>query len=285
MKSHRMESAQYRRAVDSSQTANVIGKRTLVEHVYGAHQVASARPSAPAPPNSDDSPQHAAVGLKPLATYPHASTIFGLMGVAVPGRAVVDPHACRSANVEAFTIGDTTHFATAEPSLRVAAHEAAHQVQHAGLTRDAGMGPEGHADAVATAVASGRSAVALLGSDGAVVDPGFHAYTEFSVTEQRSGHAAGWKDPYAHELKVSDDGRLALSNPGYGQAKMAWGEPAEIEKAAATLKEQGSMITIAATAPSISGRHPTTAGGAMRTLARIEVRDAEGGVSTGLGDD
>jgi hypothetical protein len=237
------------------------GKRTLTEQV-SAHS-----------------------GPEALGAYPHASTISSLTGVSVPGRAVIDPEDCRSAGVEAFTVGDTTRFSSMEPSLRVAAHEAAHQAQHAGLTNDGGMGAERHADAVATAVHGGRSAAELFGRHGARVDAGFHAYTVFSAADQTGGKSAGWKDPAGNPLKISDDGKMALSDSGYGSAKVAWGVSSEIAKSADLLKKQGSRIALSAGATDISGKNPASGSGATHTLARIEVKDAVGAASTELTDD
>jgi Domain of unknown function (DUF4157) len=68
---------------------------------------------------------------------------------------------------EAFAFGNAVGFAGA-PSLRVAAHEAAHVVQQrAGVHLKGGIGQAGdayerHADAVAAAVVQGRNAQALL---------------------------------------------------------------------------------------------------------------------------
>jgi hypothetical protein len=218
-----------------------------------------------------------------MDAYPHASTIAGTMGFTPPGRAVVDPEGCAASSVQAFTKDTTTHFASDAPPLRVAAHEAAHLAQHAGRTRDAGLGAERHADAVATAVAAGQSAASLLGDHGAAVDGGFHAYTEFSVAAQTGGNARGWKDPNGNPLKVADDGGAALSDAGYGSAKVAWALPAEIRKSEAVLKSQGARVSLDVGAADISGK--ADGSGTKRTLSRIDINDRGGAGTTELTDD
>jgi len=85
-------------------------------------------------------------------------------------RAHLDPAAsaaARAMSAEAFTTGEHIAFARS-PSLRTAAHEAAHVVQQrsgmrpAGGTGAAGDVFEQHADRVADAVVSGRTSEALL---------------------------------------------------------------------------------------------------------------------------
>ena len=221
----------------------------------------------------------------PLGTFPHQGAIAASMGVAPAGRAIVDPDGCAAAKVEAFTRGDTAHFATEAPPLRVAAHEAAHLAQHAGLTRDRGMGAERHADAIAAEVAAGGSATGLLGSQGATVDDGFHAYTRFDVAAQTSGGAAGWQDPAGQTLKVADDGKAALSYPGYGDATLAWALPAEISRSEEILAALGSRVKLRAGAVDISGKNPVTGTGATTSLARIVIEDRAGATTTTLADD
>ena len=83
--------------------------------------------------------------------FPHADTIRSALGAPVPGSAIFDQDACTARGVAAFTDRAVSYFATPTPSLRVAAHEGAHQIQHAGFSHDAGLGAEGHADTVARA--------------------------------------------------------------------------------------------------------------------------------------
>jgi hypothetical protein len=108
----------------------------------------------------------------PGTRLPHADRIqasFGhhdITGV----RAHLGPQAADASGrmgAEAYTAGDHVVFARA-PSLRTAAHEAAHVVQQrAGVQLSGGVGAAGdpyerHADAVASLVAAGRPAAPLL---------------------------------------------------------------------------------------------------------------------------
>lgn len=76
--------------------------------------------------------------------------------------------ASRALGAAAYTYGREVAFADATPSLRIAAHEAAHAVQQAaGVQLAGGVGAAGdpyerHADAVAERVVRGRSAEGLL---------------------------------------------------------------------------------------------------------------------------
>lgn len=76
--------------------------------------------------------------------------------------------AARRIGAQAYTTGDRIAFSDGNPSLHTVAHEAAHVVQQrAGVQLKGGIGQAGdvyeqHADAVADAVVSGRSAEPLL---------------------------------------------------------------------------------------------------------------------------
>ena len=57
------------------------------------------------------------------------------MGRSVPAKAFFGAEAsaaCVGLGAEAYTVGDSVAFATSNPSLRLAAHEAAHVVQQSG---------------------------------------------------------------------------------------------------------------------------------------------------------
>ncbi len=119
----------------------------------------------------------AARGITGAGTaLPHADVIqraFGHHDVTRV-RAHVDAHAAHAAmsiDAEAYAFGEHVAFGRT-PSLRTAAHEAAHVVQQrAGIQLDGGVGTVGdahecHADAVAERVVTGRSAAALLDAYG-----------------------------------------------------------------------------------------------------------------------
>jgi len=142
-------------------------------HVPGrTHDEPEASPSVPgrSAPIAIDSVVRAVgrVGLQgPAHDLPHRDTIqasFGkhdLSGLC----AVTGVGAANAIGAEAYALGDRVGFASTSPSLRTAAHEAAHHVQSrpgVGVGR-ASDADERHADAVADAVVAGRSAEALLG--------------------------------------------------------------------------------------------------------------------------
>jgi len=126
------------------------------------------------------------------ADYPHGERIEAGLGTAIPGTWSVDSAACRSRGVEAFTVGTHSIFAASEPRLQVAAHEAVHQFQHEGRTRDAFLGAEGHANAVADRLAGGRRVGGLFGGRGDRVAAKIHDYVQ----------------PEAEQLKGTDLARL-----------------------------------------------------------------------------
>ena len=98
--------------------------------------------------------------------FPHQGAIRQALGVSCPLHAVLDAEGCAARGVPAYTSGAVTHFSAPNTDVHIAAHEAAHQLQHSGLSRDAGLGAEGHAHAVAEAVQQGRPARALIGDRG-----------------------------------------------------------------------------------------------------------------------
>jgi hypothetical protein len=117
--------------------------------------------------------------LQPLDPFPHRAAIEASFGIAIAGRAVVDAEGTAARGAEAFTDGDTVHFADATPSLAVAAHEATHLLHHAGKAADGGMGAEAHAETIAEQVVQGKPADMLLGGKGAPAPAGrTHAYTK-----------------------------------------------------------------------------------------------------------
>lgn len=219
-----------------------------------------------------------------LAAFPHAATLARRLGQPLPGQARVDPEACAARGVEAFTEGATTVFRTATPPLKVAAHEAAHQLHHAGRARDAGLGAEGHAEAVARTVVAGEDARALLGT-GDRVAGAFHPYTVLQPEAQGAGSAIGWRAPGGGALRIADDGTLAVGGDESGRTQDAWATPAQIQASNAVLTAQGSAVRLAVGAAELRGKAPLdSATGTERALHRVVVSDAEGGPATLTGD-
>ena len=149
------------------------GKRTLVQL---QSDVAASEP-APGSRKPVDVDAEAARGTSGSAQpYPHRAEIEASMGRPVPAKAFFGAEA-RAASAalgaEAYTVGDSVAFATSNPALRLAAHEAAHVVQQSGgVNLSGGDGAdsdplEQHADAVAERVATGQPAGDLLPRHGA----------------------------------------------------------------------------------------------------------------------
>lgn len=218
-----------------------------------------------------------AAGLNPLDVFPHDGALRHQLGHALPGRAVVDPTGCAARGVEAFTDGLTTHFRTATPALAVAAHEAAHQLQHADLTCDADLGPEGHAEAISHRVVAGRPAHDLIGSEGAAVTGDLHPYMMIPEAQQGPGSDLGWASPQGGGLRVSDDGHLAVPDLTDTVSQVAWASSADIAAADAVLEAQGSKLRLEAGPPELSGKAPESDGeGPALALSRVIVTEADG---------
>ena len=225
-------------------------------------------------------------GLNPLDVFPHDGVLGRHLGRALPGEAVVDPAGCAARGVEAFTDGLTAHFRTERPRLAVAAHEAAHLLQHAGLTCDAGLGAEGHAEAVAHQVLDGRSATSLLGSDGAAVTGQLHTYLQLPAAQQGPDSQLGWTSPHGGGLKVSDDGCLAVPDVGDGASRLAWATGDAIARANATLTGQGSKVRLEAGTTTLRGKAPDSDGqGPEQVLASVILRGADGSKQVTLAGD
>lgn len=185
--------------------------------------------------------------------FPHASAIQSATGAAIPGSAVHDPEACRRQGVPAFTYGSVTVFATPAPALPVAAHEAAHQLQHAGHTRDAGMGAEGHAQSVAHLVAAGASPRGLLGARGRPVAPALRPYTVIPAAAQ----AATRQWAIGSDARVADTGQMVTS---VSDRHRCYADPALIGAADLVLRARRSGVRLRAGGAGPSGMAPDGSG-------------------------
>lgn len=165
-----------------------MGRRRMVRSIE-SHARSDGRAAEVRPPRGSAAEiMQQALGNRMTATWTQSAAAWGTRGPGAPlphlptlqrafGRhdlSRVRAHTDGAARVsaaaigaEAFAIGEQVGF-SGPPSLRVAAHEAAHVVQQQGGARPAGgVGVAGdeherHADAVADLVVSGRSAEALL---------------------------------------------------------------------------------------------------------------------------
>ena len=67
-------------------------------------------------------------------------------------------------------------------------------------------------------------------------------FTSFSAADQASGASLGWVHPSSNDLRVADDGQMAVENNGWGAglSKRAWTTPTLIGSANSILSSQGS---------------------------------------------
>jgi hypothetical protein len=192
--------------------------------------------------------------------FPHGREIDRSLGTAASTRtAVVDRAECERCGVEAFTDGGVAHFRSESPALDVAAHEAAHLMQHDGRTGDMGLGAEGHAQAVSRSVQDGRPARHLIGAGGTSVSPSVRPYTEVPASAQS---AAEWSAGGA--LRVADNGLLATRESG---SHDAWAHSALITVANLILTLSNSVIRLSQGAGMLSGTSPDGSG--RRTLHQV----------------
>lgn len=192
--------------------------------------------------------------------YPHASAIQAALGVSLPGSAVHDAAACEARGVPAFTDGSVTSFASESPAPHVAAHEAAHQLQHAGLTRDAGLGAERHAHEVAEAITSGADARWLIGAHGTPVAPAVRNYTELTAAEQTARHQ--WM--IGSTARVAETGRMVTST---SDRHLCYADPQLITDANQILRARRSQVQLGAGAAGPSGDAPDGSG--HRTTVQV----------------
>ena len=100
-----------------------------------------------------------------LASFPHRAAIERAFAQTVPDRARLGAaDDCAAIGAEAFAVGDEVAFASREPALHTAAHEAAHVLQErigAGGATDL----EAHAERAAALVVLGRSAAHMFGGE------------------------------------------------------------------------------------------------------------------------
>jgi hypothetical protein len=197
------------------------------------------------------------------AGFPHSDRITAALGHSGPLRGVVDPAGCSARGTPAFTDAGVTHFASAAPDLHVAAHEAAHQLQHKGLTRDAGLGAEGHAGAVADAVVSGGPAADLIGDAGAPVAAGRHNYTMANP----EGKWKGTDPAVAPTNKLADTGETLTrgSHDAYATAVL-------ITQSNEILQKRQSGIALSPGAEQITVDAPDGSG--HKTLSTMQVQIA-----------
>ena len=162
----------------------------------------------------------------------------------------------------AYTDGMESRFASTAPPLQVAAHEAAHQFQHAG-GKDAGLGAERHAHEVASAVVGGSSARELLAAPGDSVAPAVRDYTDFTESEQAL--SSQWKA--GGVARVGDQGRTVTTN---ADSHLCYADPALITEANDILKAKKSGVNLAPGAAGPSGEAPDGSG--LKKTVKVEYK-------------
>jgi hypothetical protein len=180
--------------------------------------------------------------------FPHGATIQRAVGDNLALRAVLDAAGCAERQTPAFTRGPVTHFADERTGMHVAAHEAAHQYQHAGRTHDAGLGPERHAHAVAEAVTGGAPAHRLMGTSGRRVPSAERSYVDYGGG------------------RLGDEGRTLTMG-----GKEAYAEAGLIMGANSILRSKKSGVTITAGGGGMTVPVPNEKG-TMRSLAKVDAK-------------
>jgi hypothetical protein len=111
-------------------------------------------------------------------------------------------------------------------------------------------------------------------------------FTAYSKTEQSSGSSRGWVHPGGKDMRVSDDGQMAVSDRGWGPGrnKRAWTTPALIATSNSVLDARGSHARLREkpSGDTISGSAPE--GGAAATLQEIEPFSPSGGTFSLIAD-
>ena len=163
----------------------------------------------------------------------------------------------------AYTVGYDVvfrdgHYAPAAMSGRkLLAHELTHVVQQT-------MRPQApQDDRVAQRISSAGPAV--------------QRFTDFGSAAQGAGTSLGWVHPSSANLKVSDDGQLAVEDLNWGSSKMSWAAADKITSANSVLKSQGSKVTLKTGASKITGSPPSSPKGKTKTLNEVIPVDAATG--------
>jgi hypothetical protein len=146
----------------------------------------------------------------------------------------------RAINALAYTVGREVVFAPGQyaphspTGRRLLAHELAHVLQQ---TRNGSAQPN-------------------LGQSASVI----HRFTAFTAADQLAGKSLGWVHPGSANLRVSDDGQMAVEDKGWGAGKdkRAWTTPAKVAESNATLASQASLVKLVTKGGGISGNSPAS---------------------------
>jgi hypothetical protein len=107
-------------------------------------------------------------------------------------------------------------------------------------------------------------------------DSGEHAtirrYTKFDSAAQLAKTSLGWVHPGGSPLRVSEDGKMATEDNGWGEdlSKRAWTTPTNLATSNAKLAAAGSNAKLVAKGNPISGAPPANSTVAAITLQEVE---------------
>ena len=187
--------------------------------------------------------------------------------------------AARRMGAEAYAFGDSVAFGVA-PSLRTAAHEAAHVLQQRdGVQLQGGVGKVGdvyerNADAAAERVVRGVSAADLLPAPQSVSPAA--AATQYKHVQMYAKIAG---QPYD---RLSDDGKMAVKD----HSRKAWAESSNIANSNKVLDANKSKAKIEELAAEISVKPPGAAAGAAAIkLKQFRMIDRASSAEVELEDD
>lgn len=213
-------------------------------------------------------PRRAALRLRGEARasgYPHRTSIESGAGFTIPGTWSVDRTLRPRMGVEAVTEGTHTVFAESTPPLRVAAHEAVHQAQHRGTTRDQFLGPEVHAEAVAARLDSHARAADLVGPRGDRVPPRRRAYVQLDPKQLGGADIRAAADKWP--LKIAETGDAVTS---VFHDKTLFASKDAVTHANRTLESQGAGLSIHMLSQRL---RPQVVGGVkLKPLFRVDMR-------------
>ena len=114
-----------------------------------------------------------------------------------------------------------------------------------------------------------------------------HRFSSFSAEQQASGESLGWQHPGHIDMRVSNDGQMAVDDLGWneGTNKHAWTTPELIAQSNSVLNAQGSRANLRAVpgGRSVSGAAPVS--GAAANLVQVEPFKPAGGDPFDLASD
>lgn len=108
--------------------------------------------------------------------------------------------------------------------------------------------------------------------------PIIQRYTPFSEEQQRKDRSLGWKHPARTDIRVSDDGLMAVEDKGWNpnSNKRAWTTEAKVKESNAILKAVGSAVRFVKAAGRISGKPPMAPRAKQKKLVEVVPEKASG---------